>query len=171
MPCLDTKPTLHKYIVNEIWPVFVAALFVSVFIVLTTKMLSIMELIVGKGVQAGMAFRMILCLLPDILMFALPAAALIAVVVAFMRLSSDSEIIALESSGVSLYQMLPPVVILSITGLIMGLFVNIAAVPWGNRTFKDLLFHVVQAKADLGLRERVFSSPFHDVYFFVNSFH
>ena len=164
------KPILHKYIINEIWPVFLASLFVSLFIVLTTKMLSIMELIVDRGVHPGRAVGMILCLLPDILMFTLPAAALIAVVVAFLRLSSDSEIIALESSGVSLYQMLPPVIILSITGLAIGLAVSIVAVPWGNRSFKDLLFRIAETKADLGLRERVFSSPFHDVYFFVNGF-
>ena len=98
--------TLYKYIGNEIWPTFVASLFVSVFIVLATKMVSITELIVSRGVKASQVFWMLVFLLPDIVAFALPAATLIAVVVAFLRLSADSEIIALEASGVSLYQML-----------------------------------------------------------------
>ena len=69
-------------------------------------MLSITELIVSRGVHVGQVIGMVVYLLPDVITFALPAAALIAVVVAFLRLSADNEIVALESSGVSLYQML-----------------------------------------------------------------
>ena len=105
---MSMKLTLYKYIVNEIWPAFLASLFVSVFIIVATRMLSIMELIVNRGVNAGHVGRMLVYLIPDIVMFALPAVSLMAVVVAFLRLSADSEIISLKSCGISLYQMLPP---------------------------------------------------------------
>ena len=105
--------TINKYIINEIWPTFLASLFVSVFIILATKMLSITELIVSQGVHLAQVIGMVVYLLPDIIAFALPAATLIAVVVAFLRLSGDNEVVALQSSGVSLYQMLSPVVVLS----------------------------------------------------------
>jgi lipopolysaccharide export system permease protein len=162
--------TLYKYIGNEIWPTFVASLFVSVFIVLATKMVPITELIVSRGVKASQVFWMLVFLLPDIVAFALPAATLIAVVVAFLRLSADSEIIALEASGVSLYQMLPPVVVLSFLGLLLAGFISMAAVPWGNRSFKSLLFQIAQSQAHLRVEEHIFSEPFDDVVFFVNSF-
>jgi len=60
---------------------------------------------VGQGVHLGQVIGMVVYLLP--------AATLIAVVVAFLRLSADNEVVALQSSGVSLYQMLSPVVVLS----------------------------------------------------------
>jgi lipopolysaccharide export system permease protein len=162
--------TLHKYIFNEIWPTFLACLFVSVFIILATRMLSITELIVNRGVQAGQVVRMVLYLLPDIIVFALPAASLMAVVVAFLRLSADSEIIALKSSGVSLYQMLPSVVIVSLSGLLIALTIGTVMVPWGNRSFKNLIFQIAGSNADLGIKERVFCEPFDNVIFYVNSF-
>ena len=46
------KLTLHKYIFNEIWPTFLASLFVAVFIIIATKMISITELVITKGVHA-----------------------------------------------------------------------------------------------------------------------
>lgn len=164
------KLTIYKYIIREIWPTFLASLFVSVFIIVATRMLSIMELIVNRGVNAGYVGRMLVYLIPDIVMFALPAASLMAVVVAFLRLSSDSEIISLKSCGISLYQMLPPVVILSFFALLISLSIGIIAVPWGNRSFKDVIFQIAESKADLGIKERIFCEPFNGVVFYVNSY-
>ena len=162
--------TLNKYIFNEIWPTFLASMFVSIFIIVATKMLSITELIVSRGVQVTHVFGMIIYSLPDIITFALPATSLIAVVVAFLRFSSDSEIIALKSSGISLYQMLPSVAIFSFFGFLIAIVIGVFAVPWGNSSFKDLIFQIAQSKADLGIKERVFCEPFDGVEFYVNSF-
>jgi len=81
---------------------FLASLFVFIFIMVAARMLSITELIVTRGVRVTQVIGMVVYLLPDILIFALPAVTLMSVVVAFLRLSVDSEIIALKSSGISL---------------------------------------------------------------------
>ena len=162
--------TLYRYILREIWPTFLASLFVFIFIMMAARMLSITELIVTRGVRASQVAGMVLFLLPDILTFALPAVTLMSVVVAFLRLSADSEIIAMKSSGISLYQMLPPVITFSLVAFFACLAISAFAAPWGNRSFKDLLFKIAETKADLGIKERVFCEPFGDLVFYVNSF-
>ncbi len=164
------KLTLFRYIIHEIWPTFFATLFVAVFIILATRLLSITELIITKGVHVSQVVMMVIYLLPDIVAFALPAASLISVVVAFLRLSADSEIIAMESSGISLYQMLPPVVALSLVGFLIAILVSVFAVPWGNRSFKDLVFQIAESRADLEVREHIFCEPFDNVVFYVGRF-
>ena len=164
------KIILHKYIFNEIWPTFLVSLFVCVFIVLATKMLSITELIVSKGVNVALVGRMILFLMPDLISFALPAATLMSVLLAFVRLGADSELIAMKSAGISLYQLLPPVIFISTLALLLSLWLGIVGVPWGNRSFKNLLFQIAENKADVGIRERLFSEPFDKLVFYVNSF-
>ena len=164
------KLTLHKYIFNEIWPTFLASLFIFVFIITASQMLPLTQLIVTQGVRAVQVMLMVLYSLPDMITFALPAASLMSVVLAFLRLSADSEIIALKSCGISLYQMLPPVVALSCSGLLITALIGIYAVPWGTKSFKDLIFQIAESKADLGIRERIFYEPFDDVIFYVNSF-
>lgn len=133
-------------------------------------MLSITELIVTRGVQLSQVAGMVLFLLPDILTFALPAVTLMSVVVAFLRLSADSEIIAMKSSGISLYQMLPPVIFFSFLAFLACLTISAFAAPWGNRSFKDLLFKIAETKADLGIKERIFCEPFGNLVFYVNNF-
>jgi len=162
--------TLYRYIINEIWPTFLASLFVFIFIMVAARMLSITELIVTRGVGVTQVIGMVVYLLPDILTFALPAVTLMSVVVAFLRLSVDSEIIALKSSGISLYQMLPPVVAFSLLVFFLGLAISIFAAPWGNRAFKDLIFKIAESKADIGIKERVFCEPFDNLVLYVNNF-
>ena len=162
--------TLYRYIINEIWPTFLASLFVFIFIMVAARMLSITELIVTRGVRITQVIGMVVYLLPDILTFALPAVTLMSVVIAFLRLSVDSEIIAQKSSGISLYQMLPPVVAFSFLVFFIGLAISIYAAPWGNRAFKDIIFKIAESKADIGIKERVFCEPFDNLLLYVNNF-
>ena len=134
-----------------------------------TRMVSITEWVINRGVHPSEVLRLILYIFPGIILFALPAASLMASLIAFLRLSSDNEIIALKSSGISLYQMLPPVLVLSFIGYLMASFIAVFGVPWGNRSFKDLIFQMAQSRADAGIKERIFCEPFDDVIFYINS--
>lgn len=147
-----------------------ASVFLLIFITLAMQMLSITELIVNRGVKVAQVLSMIGFLLPEMMLFALPAASLIAVVVAFLRLSSDNELIAIKSSGVSLYQMLPPVALLSFMAFLLALFLGVYGIPWGSKSFKNLLFAIAESQADSVVKTQVFSEPFKGVTFYVSSF-
>lgn len=162
--------TLYKYIFNEIWPTFLTILLVFIFIVLAARMVNISEWVINHGVPPIMVIKMILFLLPNIILFALPAASLMAVFIAFLRLSGDNEILAMKVSGISLYKMMPPVLLVSFIAGLMALFIGVYGAPWGNKTFKDLIFKIAQTTAAIGIKERVFSEPFDNITFYVNSF-
>jgi lipopolysaccharide export system permease protein len=166
----QVRITLHKYISNEIWPTFLTSLAVFVFITVATRMLTVSEWVITRGVHPGHVGRLIFYLLPGIILFALPAACLMAVFIAFLRLSSDNEILALKSSGISLFQMLPSVLIVSAMSCLIAMFLGVFGAPWGNRSFKNVIFQIAQSKADLGVKERIFCEPFDDVTFYINSF-
>jgi hypothetical protein len=124
---------------SKSWPrkPFAASLVVFVFIVLAARILNIAEWVVNHGVQPSQMVGMVGYLLPGMILFALPAAALMAVFIAFHRLSNDNEILALKASGVSLYQMLPPVVVISTLCFVAALLISLIGAPWGQRSFKD----------------------------------
>jgi lipopolysaccharide export system permease protein len=164
------KITLHKYIFHEIWPTLLASLAVFLFIVLAARMLNLAEWMVNHGVHPFQLAKMIFYLLPGMILFALPAVLLMAVFVAFHRLSNDNELQAMKASGISLYQMLPSVVLVSLAGFLVALFLSSSAGPWGRKSFKDFVFTIAHSRADLGIQERVFSDPFKGVTFYVSNF-
>ena len=164
------KTILNRYIAREMLPTFLTGLFLAVFTVVVTRLLSITELIINRGVGIGSVIGIIGYLLPDVVGFALPATALIAVVMAFLRLSADSEFVALKASGVSLYQMLPPVVLFSVFNMLAGAWILAQASPWGQNSFRNLIFDIAKSQADLAIKERVFTEPFKGVTFYVQSY-
>jgi len=164
------KRTLHKYIFDEIWPTLLASLTVFLFIVLAARMLNLAEWMINHGVHPFQLVKMIFYLLPGMILFALPAVLLMSVFVAFHRLSNDNELQAMKTSGISLYQMLPSVVLISLAGLLVGLFLSSSAGPWGRKSFKDFVFTIAYSRADLAIQERIFCEPFRGITFYVSNF-
>jgi lipopolysaccharide export system permease protein len=159
--------TIHRYIFNEIWMPFLTGLTVLLFIVLASKMLNISEWVVTHNVRIILIFKMILYLMPGLMLFALPAIGLMATLVAFLRMSGDNEIIAMKSLGISISQMLPPVIIIATVIYFSANFLSIFAAPWGQRAFKNLIFDITQDKSDLGIKERIFCRPFAGITIYV----
>jgi lipopolysaccharide export system permease protein len=85
---------------------------------------------------------------------------LLALLLAFGRLSSDSEITAVKACGVSLYGLLPPVLVFALLTYLATTFITVFALPWGNTSFKRLLFDIVESRITLSLKEKVFNDDF-----------
>lgn len=164
------RVVLFKYISREIWHVFIVSLFLFIFIIMSTRLINMTDMLVNQGVKAGHLLNIILCLFPRVIIFSMPAACLMSVLLAFIRLSGDNEIISLNASGISLYQLLAPVYLFSLICAIIACLMSVFWVPWGNRSYKDVLFEMVKSKANVAIKERVFYEPFPNLIFYVNSF-
>ena len=129
-----------------------------------------MDLMINQGISPDQFIKIILWMLPQIVLFSLPAACLMSVMLAFMRLGSDNEIIALNASGISLFQMLPSVIIFSLFTYITASLLSLYGIPWGNRAYKDYLVTITRSKTSLSIKERVFYKDIDNIVFYVNSY-
>ncbi len=163
--------TLIKYISKEIWSIFLTCLLVLLFIVLASQVLDkVIEPIVNYGASIGDAVNLILCLIPRFILLSLPAACLMAVLLSFIRMASDNEIIALHSSGISLYQLMPPVVIFSLICFLFAGFLTLFWAPYGNRAFESVFVNLMKTGIESQIKEGVFFDEIDDVVFYVNSY-
>jgi lipopolysaccharide export system permease protein len=154
------KKTLYAYVFKEIPPPFLVGMGAFTFVLLMGKFLKLAEMVVEKGVPLGNVLRMVLYLLPSFWLFTIPMALLLAVLLAFGRLSGDSEVTAMKSCGISLYGLLPPPLAFSSLACAACLAVTIWGVPWGNTSFKQLLMDIAQASAGVVVKEKVFNDAF-----------
>lgn len=67
-----------------------------------------------SGLAPTVAFQILLLKMPEFIVLAFPMSMLLATLMAYSRLSADSELIALRSIGVSIYRLIIPAIILSI---------------------------------------------------------
>ncbi len=163
--------TLIKYILREIYSFFFVGLLVFIFIIMATRMIWMTDLLVNQRVSLVQILKIILCLVPQAILFSMPAVCLMGVLLAFIRLSADNEIVALNAAGVSLYQIIAPAILFSLTGYIITSLIAIYGVPWGNRSYRDVILGIMRSKMDVAIKERIFYEPFEDkIVFYVNSF-
>lgn len=100
---------LTRYIAAELFFPFSISLLVLTFVLLMTKILSLADLLF----QEGIGFWNIAHILTSIVLYlsgvTLPLAFLLGILLCFGRLTSDSEMIALRASGISLMRIIRPV--------------------------------------------------------------
>ncbi|HNY50704.1 MAG TPA: LPS export ABC transporter permease LptF [Smithella sp.] len=151
---------IDRYIFKEIAFPFGLILCVLTFVLLMGRMLQIMDLFINKGVSFFSIVKIIIFLMPSFLLFTIPIAFLISVLMAVGRLSSDNEITALKTSGISLLQMYYPVAVFSILTFILTLLISYFILPQSNFATKRLLFNLVQQNAQIGIKEKIFNDDF-----------
>ncbi|MGA9753644.1 MAG: LPS export ABC transporter permease LptF [Desulfobaccales bacterium] len=159
---------LYRYLILEILPPFGVSLLGFTAIVFLGRMMKITQMIVVKGVGLIDVLKMCAFLLPYLLVFTLPMAATVGILLAMTRLSADQEVIAMKTAGLSFAQLLPPVLGFAMAVGLLSLGLTVFASPWGQRSTKDLMKDVVKRRADMGIQEQTFNTDFNGMMLFVN---
>lgn len=162
------SPILGRYIFLEMLAPFAITVAVLMFIFLMTLILDITNMIVNYQISMFDIFWMIVYSMPHFLVFIIPMAVMMSVMLGFLRFSGDNEIIALKASGVSLYGLLPSVVLFCVLGCLLTAGMTIYGTPWGQTQLKKLTVEVVSSNLDLGIRERTFNDRFKNVMLYIN---
>ncbi|MBN1898686.1 MAG: LptF/LptG family permease [Spirochaetes bacterium] len=137
---------LHWYIIKEMLPSFFVGLGFFTFIFILNPILRLVDLIIVKHVDFFTVLKLFLFLLPSTIAIVIPMATLVAVLMAFGRLSSDTEVVAMKACGVSYYHIFLPVILFALFMSISGYVFNDSILPWGNYAFKQLYKEIVQKK-------------------------
>ena len=161
---------INRYLMREITGIFVLGLTIFTLVLLMGRMVKLMEMVVANGVPLAEVLRLIVLLLPSFLVLTIPMAFLLAVLLAFGRLSSDNEITVLKASGLSLGALLPPVLLTASAAAFLTLFISVEAVPWGNTGFKQMTMDVARKYAASAIRERIFRDDLPNIVLYVDQY-
>ncbi|MGC9528207.1 MAG: LptF/LptG family permease [Limnospira sp.] len=130
---LPNLSVLDRYIIQELIPPFLfgVGLFTSVAVTVGT-VFELVRKVAESGLPVGIAFQVFLLKMPDFIVLAFPMSMILTTLMVYGRLSSDSELIALRSCGISIYRLVIPAVIFSffVTGLTFAF--NELIVPAAN---------------------------------------
>jgi len=151
---------LNRYVFLEITVPFFFGLAVFTFVLLIARILKLVELVVNRGVPLLDILKTFSLILPAFLEVTVPMALLLAILLGFGRLASDSEIVALKTSGVSLYQITAPVVVFTALASLATFVTAIWVRPWANGALREQFFEVVKSRVSAGFKEKVFNTDF-----------
>ena len=159
---------LYRYIFTELIPPLLINLLFFVFVFLLAKILDITKMIVNYRVSLVSVFWLLIYSLPHFLEFIIPMAVMVSILLTFLRLSSDNEIMALKAGGLSLYGLLPPVMLFCLLGALVTGGMSVYGLPWGRTAFKDLTLKLAASHADIALKAGTFNDAFKDVMLYAH---
>jgi LPS export ABC transporter permease LptG/LPS export ABC transporter permease LptF len=155
--------TLDRYILRQMaWP-FTLGLAVFTFLLIVPQLMQYAEEYVSKGVPLLTVGKLIVTLLPYSLALTIPMSLLLALLVAFGRLSSDREFVAMQACGVSLYRLFRPVALVATTSCLATAYVYMVLIPVGNQTFREITFNILASSAENEVKPRVFFEGFSSI--------
>jgi len=152
---------LRNYILKEFFSPLLLSIGVLTFVmVLIGNLKRIADLVINKGVDFFSVLQIFIYLTPYIVTYTLPISVLVAVLLALGRLSSDNEIIAIRSSGVSLLKLIMPLLVVSLV-LSLGLvFFNDQAASYAHFAYRKTLKEMGIKNPTAAFEEGVFIDTF-----------
>ncbi len=153
---------LTGYILKETLPAFIMGLAVFLFIIIMFQILRLTEFALIHGVDFKTLGEVISYVCISLVPAILPMSLLFSVLITYIRLSGDSEILAMKAIGTPSY-------VLLIAPLIFGIGVGLFSAktsfeigPWGNRQFEVLFTRLGNMKASVSIKAGTFSEGFFD---------
>lgn len=122
---------LNRYILAEHIPPFLFSVFIITFILILETIPKIVEMVLDKDISALIVFELIFLNLAWMIALSVPMAVLVATLLAFGRFTSDSEIVAIKSSGINLLRVLIPL-------LIAAGILTVAMIEFNDKILPDL---------------------------------
>ena len=159
---------LYSYIAAEMLAPFFASFVILYGIFFLVQLIPLLEVVLALRIGLADFIRISSYLFPHMLLDIIPMASMAGVIIGFSRLANDREILAFKACGVSLRQMLPPVLIISaLIATVTGYF-SVRLIPLGEQGMKQLMFQLAKEKIDKGLKEKEFTEALGDLVVYVD---
>ena len=101
---------LYSYIATEMLAPFFASFIILYCVFFLIRLIPLLEIVLALRIGFADFIRLFSYIFPHMLLYVIPMASMAGVIIGFTRLTNDREILALKACGISLKQMLPPVV-------------------------------------------------------------
>jgi len=133
-------PLIDRWLLGQIIPPMIFA--ISAFTVISLSvgvMFDLIRKIVEFGLPLFLALKVLLFSLPSFLVLSFPMAVLLSTLLAYGKLSSNSELLALKSLGIKTSRIISPAIALSIFMTGLTFYFNDNLVPFSNKLAESTL--------------------------------
>ncbi len=131
---------LDRYIIRQVMGPLIMTLGVAAMLLLLERMLRLFDFVVNQGGPVEVVFRLLGSLVPHYLGLALPLGLFLGVLVAFRKLSMNSELDAIGASGVGLKRILRPLLMLTVALMAINVALVSYVQPFSRYAYFGLVF-------------------------------
>lgn len=150
-------------------PLLMMTFFICLFVVLMQFLWRFVDEIVGKGLSFAVIGELFFYAALSMVSMALPLAVLLASLMTFGNLGEKFELTALKASGISLFRIMKPLIILMLLIAVGAFFFQNNVLPVAQTKMYTLLFSVKQKSPEVEIPERSFYDQIPNINLYVDS--
>lgn len=158
---------IDRYILAVTFGPLIACIAIAVSSLLLERLVRLLDLLVNKGSPLSLVFEMLVNLVPHYLGLALPAAYFIGVMLAISRLSTSSELDAMQAVGMGLPRLLAPIIGLGIVLMIAVTILMGFLQPYTRYIYRALVYEATNMAWQGSIDTGTFFSGFDNLTIFV----
>jgi lipopolysaccharide export system permease protein len=151
---------IDRYVIRELASHALLGLAVFTFVFFVPQLVRLMDMVVRRWNNAGALALLIASALPAILSFSLPIAVLVGALIGLGRLGADSEIVAMNSLGVSRRRLLVPVGLFALAAALLTLGNTVWLAPRSVAELNRLESRLLLSQSSIDIEPRVFQEEF-----------
>ena len=149
---------LERYILKENLQPFLLSLMVITFLILTNRIIELLNLIIEKKLDFFTVVSIFSLSLPYMLALSIPMSVLVASILSFGRLSLDNEVIAFKSCGINIYTLMRPTVIAALLLSVFMIYFNNQILPNTNHKLKNLMIKAHYRRPITDIKTGIFNT-------------
>lgn len=157
----------NRYMVKSLLGPFFFVVLCLTGVLWLAQSLRFIDLIVNRGLPVSTFLYLTLLITPSLLAVILPVALFVGVLFTYNRLIMESELVVLESSGLSKFRLASPALVVGVCTVLFGYVLMLFLMPASYRSFKDLQNFIRNNYVSILLQEEVFNTPMEGLTVFI----
>ena len=152
------SPIISRYVFQAVLPYFFVTWLLLSVILFVQQAGRFSDLLFSAAIPNNLVWQLTLALIPNVIAFTCPVAALVGTIIGLSRMQGDSETIALRAAGVGNVQISVSIVILGVLLSFFALFINMKGVPFAAQIVRRVALQSALYKLESPIEPGTFNT-------------
>lgn len=150
--------TISKYLIGAVLPYFVFSWLLLSVILFVQQASRFSDIFFSANIPSNLIWQLTAALVPNVVAFTCPMAALVGVIIGLSKMQGDSELVAIRAAGVGNFHITLPIAVLGILLSLFAFFINLYGVPFASRVVRQVAMQSAIYKLESPIEPGVFNT-------------
>lgn len=127
------------------------------------------DILFSVNIPSGLVWQLTVALIPSVVAFTCPMAALVGVIIGLSKMQGDSELVVIRAAGIGNFQITLPIIVLGVILSAFAFFINLKGVPFAAQLVKQVAIQSAIYKLESPIEPGVFNTEINGYTFYVKS--
>lgn len=150
--------TISRYLIGAVLPYFVFSWLLLSVILFVQQASRFSDIFFSVNIPANLVWQLTIALVPNVIAFTCPMAALVGVIIGLSKMQGDSELVAIRAAGVGNLQITLPIFLLGIFLSLFAFLINLYGVPIAAGLVRQVAIQTAIYKLESPIEPGVFNT-------------